>query len=51
MPMMAIPRNKLNLPFLPIFFLMAGTRGRKMNAGIVPSHMKAVVMKGVAPML
>ena len=30
---------------------MAGTRGMKMNAGMVPSHMNAVVITGVAPTL
>ncbi len=38
MATMEIPRNKLNILFLPIFRLMAGTRGRNMNAGMVPSH-------------
>ena len=51
MAAMAIPRNRRNIPFLPIFRLMAGTIGRKMNAGMVPSHMNTVVMNGVACML
>ena len=51
MAVMAMPRNNRNIPFLPILRLMAGTIGMKMNAGIVPSHMNTVVIRGVACML
>ena len=51
MAAMAMPRNKRNMPLLPILRLMAGTIGMKINAGIVPSHMNTVVISGVACML
>ena len=50
-PTIDTPRKILNIPAFPTFFFIAGTSGRKTKAGIVPSHMNTVIMKGVAPML
>ena len=41
-------QKRLNIPLWPNLRFIAGTRGRRMNAGIVPSHMNTVVINGVA---
>ena len=50
-PTMEMPRKRRNMAALPIFRLMLGRSGRKIKAGMVPNHMNAVVIMGVAPML
>ena len=51
MPPIEMSKKRRNMAALPIRFLIAGSNGKKTNAGIVPNHIKTVVISGVAPML
>ena len=51
MPTIATDRKMKNIPFLPAFFLMAGTIGMNMNAGMDPSPMKMDIWAVVEWML